>query len=96
MVLMAFENWAAVNTWARKIYSESFSSSHYLLVKYEDICKSPEKSVDRILDFTELIPADRRRIVNIPRKNPSIGRWKKHKDKFRQVDKSILNEFGYQ
>jgi hypothetical protein len=94
-VLMAFQNWAVVNAWAKKTYSESLSSSHYLLIKYEDLCKAPEKSVDRILDFTELIPPDRRRILKIPKQNPSVGRWQKHKDKFRQLDTSILNEFNY-
>jgi hypothetical protein len=95
-VLAGFYNWCAVNTWANVLCKENLPSQQYLLIKFEDICTKPKESVDKILEWVGLASSDTDQIYNIPKKNPSIGRWKNHQAMFEKIDLSLLRQLGYE
>ena len=95
LVEVIFQNWCLVNKWAEDLCKSKVSEKQYLQIKYEEICNHPRKSVDKILAFTGLDVAKVERLYNIPKPNPSIQRWKKHRDRFARLDNSILKHFGY-
>ena len=94
-VSMALNNWLAVNGWAKKACSRTLPGSQYMIIRYEDICEKTIEAVDRILEFAGLEPMDREMVYRIPSRNPSIGRWKENPEMFRQMDTTLLKEFGF-
>ena len=91
----ALANWCAVNAWARERCEALIPSEQYLLIRYEDICHQPRKSVNRILSFAGLEAANVESIYEIPKPNPTIQRWKKNREYFHGLDTSVLKNFGY-
>ncbi len=91
----ALDNWLRVNKWAKDVCRSKLSSSQYLLIKYEDICKHPVSSVNKILEFTGLNPNNIKKVYGIPKDNSNIGRWKNCKQKFIGINRQIFLEFGY-
>jgi hypothetical protein len=91
----ALANWCAVNAWARERCEALVPSQNYLLIRYEDICQQPSKSVDRILSFGGIEASNVESIYGIPKPNPTIQRWKKVREYFHGLDTSVLKNFGY-
>jgi hypothetical protein len=91
----ALVNWCAVNVWARERCEALIPSERYLLIRYEDICYQPRKSVDQILTFAGLESSSVESIYEIPRPNPNIERWKKNREYFHDLDTNVLKDFGY-
>jgi hypothetical protein len=91
----ALANWSAVNGWARERCEALIPSEQYLLIRYEDICHQPKKSVDQILSFARLEVTNVDSLYAIPKPNPAIKRWKKQSEYFQSIDTSVLKNFGY-
>lgn len=91
----AFENWCAVNRWASEVCKKALPRSQYMLIRYEDICRAPFESVNKILEFLQLKPVNVEKISNIPSRGVSIGRWQRFSHRFSGCDTSALAYFGY-
>ncbi len=91
----AFENWCAVNRWASEFCRNALPRTQYLLLRYEDICKTPLESVNKILEFLNIKPLDMEKIISIPSRGATIGRWQRFSHMFKECDTSVLSYFGY-
>jgi hypothetical protein len=94
-VLAGFYNWCAVNTWAYNLCQKKLPAHQYLMIKYEEICTKPRESVNKLLEWSGLVPKDIQQLYKIPHKSKSIGRWKKYKHIFENLDDSSLKQLGY-
>ena len=90
-----YYHWCRANHWAHQVANRTLPPDQYLLMRYEDICRQPRRSVDRLLAFTGIKAMDVSALYRIPRPNPSIGRWKNRRELFTDIDESPLALFGY-
>jgi len=88
-------HWGAINSWVNDYSKEALPEEQYLLIKYENLCKFPQETVDKILAFSELKCNNLDKLYKIPRFNPSINRWEKYKEDLKNINTSDLIKFGY-
>ena len=88
-------HWCRANHWAYEAATRTLTPEQYLLMRYEDICERPRQCIDRLLAFTGIHAKEVNALYQIPRPNPSIGRWKKQRALFEGVDEAPLALFGY-
>jgi len=93
----ALSYWVEVHKQLDQKLSE-FADDEKLILKFEDLCHNPHKTIHRILEFCDVEKTDIEvdslaKLVVTPK---SLGRYKKHgASQFRSEDISALNRFGY-
>jgi hypothetical protein len=94
----SFRYWLKANQKAINLGKKSLKD-RFFISKYEDLCNSPEKEIQRLMAFLKLSVSDEKfdRITKIPASSSSIGRYKDH-DTSWMTDSDIksLNLIGYQ
>jgi len=88
-------HWGAINSWALEQGRMMLHEEQYCLIRYEDLCQSPGKTVDKILFFSDIKYKDNEDLYSIPRPNPTINRWQEYKEILKDIDDSDLKKFGY-
>lgn len=89
--------WASVNSRAREACL-AFGPKKALLVRFEDLCMSPEDEVSRIIEFIglEVDESVRSRVAALPKLPPSSGRFKDHDlSILRPEDVRVVQSFGF-
>jgi hypothetical protein len=95
-ILNSYRNWQRINQWAIQYGRKHLPANQYLRLKYEDICTKPKATIDQLISFTQLKTEKAEALYAIPHKNPAIGRWKQHAERFKHMNMSFLQELGYQ
>lgn len=68
--------WARVNH-AAADYADSHMPDRYLLVRFEDLCREPRRSVEALSAFCGL-QGDVEALARLVRPPASLGRWRRH------------------
>ena len=90
----SFELWSRMNRWAHDVTAERMPTDRVLVLRFEDLCRDPGPTIDRLLAFANL-PLRDSAVYDLPRPIDSIGRWKQAPGSFNGLDTSTLELFGY-
>jgi len=76
---------------------ESIDNGNYINLKYEDLCKNPDKEMDKVLNFLKLKPLKLIKFSNFinPRKTTNLIELEKRKNYIYKKMKPYYNRFSY-
>jgi hypothetical protein len=93
---LKFRYWVEANQ--RLLPVAESMGQNFLWLKFEDVCREPQKSVEKLLDFID-IDFDETTVLKLAqmvRPPDSIDRWREHDlSQFPAEDLSCLGQFGY-
>lgn len=93
----AFRYWVRANEAAIEA-GETIGSEKFLVMNFDELCRSPESGLKRLLAFLQ-IDIDRetiQRAVSLPQIPKSMGRFKSHDlDQFESADLDALSRLGF-
>jgi len=92
------ELWSAMTLMGWE-FGERLLGSNYLLVRFEDLCLEPRRTIVRLMEFINVPAGDLDRIVaEIRPPHNAIGRWENARSEFDSLPdsaKNTLQKFGY-
>lgn len=93
----SLQYWVKANQYALRA-GKKLGHEKFLLVNFDQLCKSPESEIQKIISFLKISPSRKvyEEALNIPRELKSIGRYRDHNlNQFDSNDLSALQRLGF-